>query len=308
MRVLALLSVGLLSATPAACQVRAPSRDATRADAPTLAELGTATYRGFEIRDTVTLTDGRWEGAPYQDGGAARPRIALAPDFRVAGDLDGDGREEAVVALMETSGGTGVWVYLAMTGRRTGQVVNLATHRLGDRVQIRDARIEHGVLYVDVLRGGRGDAACCPGELASLEWRLRDGEFDLVAVSGTTRRFDAEALGGAEWVLRRWDEDEPTDPDDAPTLRVESSRVSGNAGCNDYGGLVTQIDQPGEMRFGSFGLTRMMCPAMEIEQRFLQSLGAAVKVGFWTGRLAISYLKPDRSLGTMLFERRPLAR
>jgi len=304
---LPLVIIGLLRAIPGAAQVRTPA-DSARVAAPTLAELAAATYHGFEDRDSVTLTDGRWEGAPYAAGGEARPRIILAPDFRVTGDLDGDGHDEAVVALSESSGGTGTWVYLAIVGRKNRGVTNLATHRLGDRTQIRDARIEDGVLHVDVLRAGPGDAACCPGELASLGWKLRHGRFDAVRVSETTTRFTPYSLGGVEWVLRRWVIGEPAPTSPEATLRVDARGVSGRAGCNSYAGAIGQSGAPGDIRFGPFVTTRMMCPdsAMQVESRFLAALGEAVKVGFLTGRLAISYLQPDGSLGTLLFERHPI--
>jgi heat shock protein HslJ len=195
-----------------------------------------------------------------------------------------------------------------MMGRRDGRIVNLATHRLGDRVQIRDARIENGVLYVDVLQAGADDPACCPGELASLGWELLDGQFNSLVVSETTERFGPQALAGVEWVLHRWDVEEPVAAAQPPTLRVQGNQAGGNAGCNTYGSFLAQEGQPGDMRFGSFTLTRMMCSpsTMNVEARFLASLERAVKVGFLTGRLAVSYLQPDGSLGTLLFERRLL--
>jgi heat shock protein HslJ len=270
-------------------------------------ELAAATYHGLEALDPVTLTDGRWEGAPLVEGSAARPGIHLAPDFRVTGDLDGDGTDEVVVVLWETSGGTGTWVYLAMMGRVDGRVANLATQRLGDRVQIRDARIENAVLYVDVLQAGVHDAACCPGELASHGWELLDGRFNALIVSDSTQRFGPDALGGVEWVLERWDRGEPAPAEPAVTLRVTDGRASGNAGCNQYSGPVAQSDVPGDMRFGPFAVTRMMCPgdAMQVEMRYLEALRQAVTVGWLTGRLAVSYLDADGGMHTMLFTRRP---
>jgi hypothetical protein len=41
------------------------------------------------------------------------------------------------------------------------------------------------------------------------------------------------------------------------------------------------------------------------ETRFLQQLGAAQRVGFFAGRLAVSYAKGDGSPGTMLFDAGP---
>jgi heat shock protein HslJ len=109
-------------------------------------------------------------------------------------------------------------------------------------------------------------------------------------------------------VLRRWAIDDPAPTSPEATLRVDARGVSGRAGCNSYSGEIGQIAAPGDIRFGPFVTTRMMCPdsAMQVESRFLAALGDAVKVGFLTGRLAISYLRPDGSLGTLLFDRRRL--
>ncbi len=74
--------------------------------APTLDELSSATYEGL-FDYPVTLTDGRYEGEPFVEGGASAPAAGLVEDFLLTCDLDGDGREEAVVLLWESSGGSG---------------------------------------------------------------------------------------------------------------------------------------------------------------------------------------------------------
>jgi hypothetical protein len=78
--------------------------------APTLLELRNATYAGLEdLAVPVTLEERRWEGEPFEPGAASRPSVVLAPGFRLTGDLDGDGAEEAVVVLAQSSGGSGTW-------------------------------------------------------------------------------------------------------------------------------------------------------------------------------------------------------
>ena len=103
---------------------------------PTLAELKNATYAGFEApASPVTLKDGLWEGEPLQPGGTSRPRVSLGGDFHLLGDLDGDGAEEAVVVLVQISGGSGTFDYLAVVKRQDHGLENVATTALGDRVQ-----------------------------------------------------------------------------------------------------------------------------------------------------------------------------
>ena len=85
--------------------------------APTPSELAHATYSGV-MNEPVTLISGRWEGEPYVDGGASRPAVGLVEHFILPGDLNGDGLDEAVTLLWESSGGSGNRLYLAVVARQ----------------------------------------------------------------------------------------------------------------------------------------------------------------------------------------------
>lgn len=274
---------------------------------PTVEELGNATYRGLESPDgDFALVDGRWEGEPFDEGGASRPAVSLARDFRILGDLDGDGSEEAAVVLAQSSGGSGTFDYLAVVGRAgDGEVVNVATVALGDRVQIRQAGIEDGRLVVDGVRAGPEDAACCPGEMVRWTWILSDGRLEEVA-SEITGRLSFEALAGSEWVLRKWSWDEPAPAEPEVVVSYLDGRLAGSSGCNRFSAAVSAGASPGDVSVGPAMGTRMACPepAASVEDRFLSQLGGVTKYGFLLGRLALSYQIDDR-LGVMLFEPRP---
>ncbi len=274
---------------------------------PTSDELRNATYRGLtDLTGPVTLRDGRWEGEPYVAGGAARPTVTLARDFRLVGDLDDAGADEVVVVLAESGGGSGTVSDLAVVARRPGGVVNVATIALGDRVQIRSARIEGGRILVSAVRVGKQDAACCPGELVEWGWTLAGDTLQPVAVPGAAGRLSLDTLAGAEWVLRWWDVGEPAPAEPEITLAVAGGRVAGSAGCNRYFAGVKAGAQPGDIAVGPAGATRMACPERmaTMEARFLQQLAGVRKFGFLLGHLALTYETGD-TLGTMLFERRP---
>lgn len=278
-------------------------------DAPSLQELRNATYSGIEgLAGAVTLTDGSFEGEPYAPGGASRPSVALGGDFRVEGDMDGDGLPEAVVVLAFRSGGSGSLDHLAVAKRRQGRVENVATALLGDRVQIETARIEGGRLLVRGVRAGEGDAACCPGERVDWEWALAGGKLRASAAPRVLGRLSLDALADAEWVLKAWDVDEPAPPQPEVTLSCRQARFAGQSGCNRYFGAARSGKLPGGLSLGPLAGTRMACPEPEsaVEARYLAQLGAAKKFGFLLGHLAISYEKPGRGIGTMLFDRRPL--
>jgi heat shock protein HslJ len=276
-------------------------------EAPTLEELRNTAYGGLEVPGgTVTLADGEWEGEPYEEGAASRPRVSLVRDLRVVGDLDGDGADEAVVALAESSGGTGTLVHLAVVARTDEGLENVATTLLGDRVQLRGMRIEEGRLLVDVLRAGPDDPACCPGDLATLGYTLAAGDLEPFDPETPGARLSLETLGEAEWVLRSWAWDEPAPAEPEVTLQYLEGRFAGRSGCNRYFAPVKETGQtPGAIEVGPAAGTRMACPdpAGAIETRFLQQLEGVNAMGFRAGQLMLSYTS-DESRGVMLFDSR----
>jgi heat shock protein HslJ len=276
------------------------------ADAPTLAELEDATYRGLEEpKGPVTLVNGRWEGSPYAPGGAARPTVTFGRDFRVTGDLDGDGAPEAVVLLAQGSGGSGAFDYLAVVKKTAAGLENVATAPLGDRVQVRSARIEGRKLLVSVVQAGEKDTACCPGELVDREWTLAGRTLTTSASPPQTGRISLDTLAGTEWVLGAWGLDAKAPADPEVTLAYVGGRFAGKSGCNRYTAAATAGDTPGEVSIGPAAVTRMACPEPQsaVEARFLRQLGAAKKFGFLLGQLAITY-EQDGRWDTLLFEGR----
>jgi heat shock protein HslJ len=310
---------GILSAIGAGCTPRdageSPARTARPATshpdlAPSPSELAQGTYTGIPgLPDSVTLVDGRWEGAPLVAGGAAAPALQLVPSFRLLGDLDQDGDEEAVVLLAQSSGGSGDILYLAVVDRRGGSIRQIAAAPLGDRVQVRRARIEGPKVVLDVVQAGPADAMCCPGELAERNWTL-EGETLKEGASTPAGRLSRSVLEDTEWVLRSWawNESAPAAPE--VTFEVEGDRISGRSGCNRFFGTLTAGEMAGDLKVGPLNSTRMACPesAMAIESRFLEQMGGIEKFGFLATRLALTYKQKDGAIGTMLFEGRPPVR
>jgi heat shock protein HslJ len=274
--------------------------------APTLQELKNAAYKGVkEAGAAFTLADGKWEGQPFAPGAASRPGVTFVRDFRLAGDVDGDGADEAVVLLGANAGGTGEMSYLAVVGRPGGSVTNVATALIGDRVQIRDARIDGRRIVLDVVQAGENDAACCPGDLVTRNWDL-SGAALKEGAAVKTGRLTLDTLAGTEWVLKSWAWDEPAPAAPEATLKLDGTRLVGSAGCNSYFAQVTPGDSPGGITIGQAGSTRKMCPEAEmaVETRYLQQLGGVTQLRFVAGQLALTYAKPDKSIGVMLFDRR----
>lgn len=282
----------------------APVMPTDPAAAATLAELQNMEYSGLNsLAGPVKLRDGRWRGAPSDPAAATRDIVTLDATVRVVGDLDGDGVDEAVALLSHSPGGTAAWAYLAVVKREGGKMRHVASVALGDRVQIRSARIEAGRLQASVVRAGPNDPACCPGEIADQSWTLIDGNLKAHA-SVTTSRLSLDTLAGVTWVLRAWDTAEPAPLQPVVTLSYAAGRVTGSSGCNRYTAGVTPGSMPGELRVGLAASTRMACPEPEssVEARFLERLHTAQRFGFRSGQLAITAPAGSQPGTFLLFE------
>jgi heat shock protein HslJ len=298
----ALAAAPAVEAAPAANA--APAVDPARA-APTIDELKRAAFAGLQVtHETVTLVDGKWEGKPSAAGGASRPRVVLVTDLRLAADLDGDGREEAVVLLAESNGGSGVLVDLAVAARDGDAIRNVATVFLGDRVQVRDVRLVGATLVADLVQAGPGDAACCPSEMVTRLFSMKEDRLDEIPSSAAPARLSLEELSGVEWVLRRWSSSEPAPAQPEVTLSYGDGRISGRAGCNSYFASANG-QAPGAISVGPAGTTRMACPpdVTAVEKRFLGILPRIDRYAFLAGQLTLSY-EQDGTRGSLTLARK----
>ncbi len=274
---------------------------ATAVDAaPSVEEMENATYRGV-FAEPVTLIDGRWQGAPYVEGGASRPSAGLVENFLLSGDLTGDGRDEAVVLVWESSGGSGTREYLAVMGRVDDAIVNLGTALIGDRIQVKKGFIVDGLITLDLIQAGPGDGACCPTQKAFVGWQLQDGKLVRTATE-VTGVLSLDDLRGPEWVLVAIGRDEPVARDPQIRIHFIGDRVEGSGGCNSYFGTVTS-EAPGKLGFSAMGTTMMACPesVMDLERRYLRTLAGGASYSFTAGRLVIGCETDDGSV-PLIFE------
>jgi len=255
--------------------------------APSVVELAHATYSGI-MNEPVTLSEGQWEGEPYVEDGASRPTVGLVDHFILTGDLDKDGLDEAVTLLWESSGGSGNRLHLAVVAGKDDVITVLGTDLIGDRVQIRSGIIEDGLITLDIVRAGPGDAACCPTQKALVTWALSGDGLSRIA-DETTGTLSLADLGGHGWVLIELGREQRLPEDVEISLLFQDDRVSGSSGCNSYfAGVVSP--SPGELRFNGMGATRMACleTMMDLERRYLSALADASGYRFLAGRLVLS--------------------
>ena len=300
-RVLGLILISLLASARGAGAAELGT-GASAAQAPSDAELASATYRGIE-ESALTLTDGHWEGEPAVEGAASVPRVDLSTGLRVTGDLDGDGDEEAVALLHYNFGGSGVVSYLAVVGRSAGgDVENLATAEIGDRVLLRSATIAQAALTIETVEAGPADAACCPGQMRRRVFAL-EGSRLVERTNEDLGRIGTAVLDGVTWRLQRWAPEEPVADDLEIDLLVDGERIAGRSGCNRYQGGITAGELPGDFAVTTpLAGTRMACPPPleEAERRYLEALQNARRFRFAAGRLAVDWSKGE-SWGSLIF-------
>ena len=276
--------------------------------APELEDLANASYQGLlDVKGVITLTDGQWQGEPYVEGGASAPAAHLVGNLVVQGDLDFDGRTESINLVNYSAGGTGQFVYLAVSRFAENGVENFETVLLGDRVMVRDLRIDNGVVVVDMIQAGPNDGACCPGELVTKAWRLQDNKLEEAPMNVATGRFSVETIAGVEWILSRWGHDEPVEDGIRITLSYADGRFTGNSTCNRYfagvGGAGEDI--AGSISVTGVGSTRMACVEERFataEDRFFKALEQVGRITFLAGEMALNWGQ-GTDFGALYFKR-----
>ena len=254
-----------------------------------ISALANAEYSGI-YDQPVKLTDGRFEGQPFDSGSASRPTVSLVREQIALGDLDGDGEEDAAALLVESSGGSGSFVYLAAISFAGGEPRNLATTLIGDRVQVRGLSYENQTLKLDMVVAGEEDAAASPTTKVRKTFRLSDGKL----TASATEELDTLSLAdlqGTHWILTGMIEDDgEVQFEGEITTSFEEGRIAGNAGCNRYFGDIDDEGR-GALIVIELGATRMACPRqviMDQEQAFLDTLGQIQRFGYRFGSLVLS--------------------
>jgi heat shock protein HslJ len=290
---------GLVALIVAATVPSAVSAASCRLNDPTA--LRDIEYRGI-YDNAVTLKDGVYEGEPFVPGGASRQRVELLDMPSVLHDMDGDGIDDVAVLLAESSGGSGVFTWLAVVSCRDGRAINIGTIRLGDRVMIRSMAGQEGTIVVEFVAAGPAEPLCCPTRKVRSRFRMADGKLLLASseVQGTLSLAD---LKGVTWRLSRLGRNERVPEGVKVTAVFGDGRVAGTGGCNRYSAGVVETG-PMEFSIGPAASTRMACPdpAGGFEDGYFSALQSANRFGFLLGNLVLHYEKGD-ARETMIFER-----
>ncbi len=248
---------------------------------------------GGVYEDLVLLENGVYEGPSFVEGGGSRPRVALVTRLQINGDLNDDGINETVVFLVENSGGSGTATYLALVGGRGGQLENIDTVLLGDRIQVRSLKIDAADLIVEIVATGKNEPLCCGTTHRQLRFRFENSSLVWTAdvERGNLSLTDLERV---DWRLMEFATDDPVPDGVEITAVFAEGRISGSSGCNRYFATIENTE-PYNFSTGMPAGTRMLCPgpAMEIEMRFLSLLQKSKQFGFSFGDLVLYYQDGD---------------
>ena len=273
--------------------------------APSLDEIANAAVTDIGDTGTIQLRNGAFEGAPYVDGGAARPIVSLWRELSVHGDLDSAAGEERAVLLSSTTGGSGERIYLAVFDRAAdGQIRNIATLPVGDRVKLRAFALDSATLVLDLIEPAPGEAACCGTRLVRRSYRVEHSGLLLVddEIQG---QLSLSTISGHEWILLERNGETLADGLRAPTIRISEAKASGFSGCNEFHVRLEEV-APGEIRIDTATMvsTRMACAesAMALESSFLAELSAVDRYTFLRGHLALGWQRGENR-GLLLFRK-----
>jgi hypothetical protein len=103
--------------------------------------------------------------------------VRILEAFIAYGDVDGDGLEDAVVPFVTNTGGSGNFVDIILVSGKSGDVAQLASAFLGDRIAIQSITAELGTVTVNMITQGPNDPFCCPTLNVTVPFAYENGEL-----------------------------------------------------------------------------------------------------------------------------------
>jgi heat shock protein HslJ/LysM repeat protein len=260
-------------------------------------ELANATYRSeWTQAGMAPLIDGEYSEAAAP-GSATKTEVILTP-FMAYGRLND--QDVAAVVLVTLPGGSGSFYDLHVVVSQDGQLVDVASAFLGDRVEINSIVIENGQIKVDMVQAGPDDPMCCPGQHVIKTYELQGDQ--LVEVSsevvgpagkpeliGTLWRWDQTAMNNGDKLV-------PDNPNNYTVEFFPDGRVSAQADCNRANGTYT-VDGS-SISIEILQMTMAACPPGSLGDDFVKNLNEAT-IYFIEGKNLFVDLKFDS--GTMKF-------
>ena len=144
-----------------------------------------ADYCGGEGIRKITVKDGKFYKEEQKDDYVDRMYYAI---YGISyGDMDGDGKDEAIILSMCNTGGTGSFSEAYIYKMKRGKPVRIMLLSGGDRAfgGLRRAWAEKGLLVVESNDAGKRGGACCPELIVTNTYRYIGKKLKEVGKSTT---------------------------------------------------------------------------------------------------------------------------
>lgn len=129
------------------------------------------------------LTNGKYEYT-FEQGKAdavkpTRGIIEISDNKIVFGDIDGDGKDDAAVILVENTSGSGWFYSLAVLINKDGKPSYMDQIDLGDRVIINSVSVKEKEIVIDMVTHGPKDGLCCPTLRQTVNYTLFENKLQI---------------------------------------------------------------------------------------------------------------------------------
>ena len=155
------------------------------------------TYSAHCTEDTpqsFTVKDGEYSKETPQEGYV--DRLYFEVRDVAFGDLNGDGRDEAIVLAVCNTGGTGNFSEGFVYTMKGAKAVLAARISGGDRAYggLHSTRVEKGLLLVDRNDPGKDGAACCPQAIVTTTYKLVGNKLTKIGNETTRDLYPTERI------------------------------------------------------------------------------------------------------------------
>ena len=131
----------------------------------------------------IPLREGHFE-MPAAPGSAAKVTVAVL-DTPVTGDLDGDGDVDAAMILVNQTGGSGTFYYLAAAINLEDGTAGTNAVMLGDRIVPRAVRIQNRVVIVEFADRRANEPMAVTPTVDVTRYAILDGDSLLLKPAGS---------------------------------------------------------------------------------------------------------------------------
>lgn len=145
-----------------------------------LAALKDLDYRLGILAETMPETNGQFkltDGVFEKSTENPPVRVSVHLVQNAAGDLNGDGSQDAAVILAVNTGGSGTFIHLVGVLDQQGKLVQAAELFIEDRASIKSISIADGKVTLDMTVHKADDPLCCPSLETTKVYRLQGNEW-----------------------------------------------------------------------------------------------------------------------------------